>query len=63
MVKWPTEPSGYQFTISDIRVFGSFVGSGINSAAAVAQALAATNAANYNYKWNSNFSNCYWINL
>ena len=38
-----TEPSGYQFTVSDIRVFGNFVGSGINSAAAVAQA--STNAA------------------
>jgi hypothetical protein len=30
-----TEPAGYQFTISDIRVFGSFVGSGITNEAAV----------------------------
>tara|TARA_B110001454_G_scaffold127959_1_gene119311 strand:+ start:357 stop:1052 length:696 start_codon:yes stop_codon:yes gene_type:complete len=37
-----TEPSGYQFTVSDIRVFGSFVGSGITNVAA--QNLAATNA-------------------
>ena len=37
-----TEPNGYQFTVSDIRVFGSFVGSGITNDAA--RALAATNA-------------------
>ena len=37
-----TEPSGYQFTVSDIRVFGQFVGSGITNVAA--QALATTNA-------------------
>jgi len=33
------EPSGYQFTISDSRVFGSFVGNGANDTAG-AQALA-----------------------
>jgi len=37
-----TEPAGYQFTISDIRVFGSFVGNGIRSQASLD--LATSNA-------------------
>ena len=31
-----SEPSGYQFTVSDIRVFGSFVGNGITNASTLA---------------------------
>ena len=36
------ESSGYQFTVSDVRVFGSFTGTGVDDAAA--KALAASNA-------------------
>ena len=32
------EQSGYQFTISDIRLFASFTGTGVTTAAAIAQA-------------------------